>query len=153
MKKAGIERVRSYFFEKDEKFDPDPLSFETVTMGSDREVMVLWLKDATGKSSVQIAEDPGLHFTLDELVEKGEISAQYGGITIRTNFLLDREMGEIALADFGAGEPGDDFSFVTMADPQGGSPDDSKTLQTRMKIHNAYIQESVELANRLLKGW
>ena len=148
-KKAIIARARSYFFENDEEFITDPLSYETGTMGTDKEVMVLWLEDASEKTSVHITGGQGFQFSLIELIETGELSAALDGVTIKVNFLLDREIGEIALADFGAGEPGDEFSFVAMADPQGGLPDDSKGLQTRMKIHNAYIQESVNLANRL----
>ena len=148
-KKAIIARARSYFFENDEEFITDPLSYETGTMGTDKEVMVLWLEDASEKTSVHITGGQGFQFSLIELIETGELSAALDGVTIKVNFLLDREIGEIALADFGAREPGDEFSFVAMADPQGGLPDDSKGLQTRMKIHNAYIQESVNLANRL----
>ncbi len=49
----------------------------------------------------------------------------------------------------GINKPGDEFSFVALADPQGGNPDDKDGLKTRMKIHNAFIQESVDLARRL----
>ena len=149
VKKATIQRARSYFFENDEEFVTDPVSFEAGTMGSDKEVMVLWLKDASEKSAIQIIGKPGLRFSLEELLQKGELSAPMEGVTIKANFMLDREMGEIKLADFGATEPGDDFSFVAMADPQGGLPDDKEKLKTRMKIHNAFIEESVDLANRL----
>ncbi len=149
VKKAIIARSRAYFFETDEVFVTDPLSFETVTMGNEKEVLVLWLKDATVASSIQITGNPGFRFTLDELVEQGEISAPMGGVKVKASFLLDREIGEISLADFGADEPGKDFSFVVMADPQGGAPDDSKGLKTRMKIHNAFIEESVDAANKL----
>ena len=68
---------------------------------------------------------------------------------IKANLLLDREIGEISLADFGATEAGKNFDFIAMADPQGGFPDDEQQLDTRMKIHNAFIQESVSLANNL----
>ncbi|MCK4749835.1 MAG: metallophosphoesterase [Bacteroidales bacterium] len=149
VKKAEIKRARSYFFENDEEFNGDPLSFETGTMGSDKEVILLWLKDANEKTLVRITGGSGFQFTLDELIEKRELSAPLEGITIKANFLLDREIGEITPGDFGAREPGDDFSFVAMADPQGGLPDDTEKLKTRMKIHNAFIEESVNLANRL----
>jgi len=129
VKKASVDRAHTYSFEK--------------------EVMVLWLKDATEKTSIHISGASGFRFSLEELLEKEELSATLGGISIKTNFLLDREMGELALKDFGASEPGSDFNFVAMADPQGGLPDDADGLKTRMKIHNAFIQESVELTNRL----
>ena len=146
---AEIERIRSYFFESDEELETIDASFETVSMGSDREVVVLWLKDASEKSSVRITGTDNIQFTLGDLLDVGELAFQMEGVSIRTNFLLDREIGAISLADFGAKEPGENFSFVAMADPQGGLPDDAKQLKTRMKIHNAFIEESVELANNL----
>lgn len=113
------------------------------------EVIVLWLKNATEKTSIHISGAAGFQFTLEELLEKGEVSMSMEGLNLKTNFLPDREMGEIILNDFGADEPSSKFSFVAMADPQGGLPDDVDGLKTRMKIHNAFIQESVELTNRL----
>ena len=65
-------------------------------------MVVLWLNDATEKSSVQITGETGFRFSLDELIEKGELSASMGGVTVKANFLLDREIGEISLEDFGA---------------------------------------------------
>lgn len=149
VKKAEIDRTKSYFFENDEAYDTDLLSFESGTMGSDKEVLVLWLRDASENTILQLNGTPGFQLTLEELVEMGEASISQEGINIIINFLLDREIGDVSLADFGAREPGDEFSFVTMADPQGGLPDDVDKLKTRMKIHNAFIQESVELANGL----
>ena len=112
-------------------------------------VHVLWLSEAAGKTRVILGRKEKQDFTLEELLEKQEIHAPVDGIESRVNFLLDREIGEISLEEAGIGEPGDDFSFVAMADPQGGDPDDSNGLKTRMKIHNAFIQESVDLVNRL----
>lgn len=149
VKKAEIDRARSYFFESDEEFETDPYAFEATAMGNDQEVMVLWLKEASEKTSIHISGKPGFEFTLQELIENGEVSGASGGIRLKANFLLDREIGEISLNDFGASEAGKNFSFVAMADPQGGLPDDVDGLKTRMKIHNAFIQESVELTNRL----
>lgn len=149
VRRTTIERSKSYFFENDEEYVSDPISFETGTMGSDKEVMVLWLRDASVESALQITGNPDFLISLEELIIKGELSVSQEGITISANFLLDREIGEVKLDDFGAEEAGDDFSFVAMADPQGGLPDDKDKLKTRMKIHNAFIEESVDLVNRL----
>lgn len=136
VKNAGIERIRSYFF------------------GNNREVVVLWLKDASEKSTVGIKGPGSIQFSLGELINTGELVFPIGGVSLSANFLLDRELGEITLSEFGASEPGEDFSFVAMADPQGGDPEgkdpkNPEKLLTRMKIHNAFIEESVDLANRL----
>ena len=149
VKGAEIDRVRSYFFENDEAFETNPYAFESTCRGSDQEVMVLWLRDASEKTSITISGKSDFEFTLRELLENEELSGASGGSSLIANFLLDRETGEISLGDFGASEPGENFSFVVMADPQGGLPDDADGLKTRMKIHNAFIEESVELTRRL----
>ncbi len=112
-------------------------------------ILVLWLKEASEKTQVTLGKKEKLRFTLGELLEKTEIHGQADGIKVETNFLLDREIGEISLEEAGISMPGNDFSFVALADPQGGDPDDKDGLKTRMKIHNAFIQESVDVANKL----
>ena len=149
VKKAENDRARSYFFESDEEFETDPYAFEATAMGNDQEVMVLWLKEASEKTSIHISGKPGFEFTFQELIENKELSGASGGISLKTNFLTGPGDRGDRLNDFGASEPGEEFSFVTMADPQGGLPDDVDKLKTRMKIHNAFIQESVELTNGL----
>jgi hypothetical protein len=49
----------------------------------------------------------------------------------------------------GIQNPGDDFSFIIMADPQGGDASNPDDNLCRMKIHNAFIEESIRLANNL----
>jgi hypothetical protein len=131
VKKARINRMKSFPFD------------------AGKEVHVLWLQDASPDSVVLPGKPESFHFTLEELLEKEEITASQEGLEIKVNFLLDRELGEISLEDLGVQDRGDKFSFVAMADPQGGFPDDREKLQTRMKIHNAFIEESVDLVNRL----
>jgi hypothetical protein len=123
-----LQRVKSYF------------------LGS---IAVLWLQDVTEETTVVLQLEGGFRFTLGELVEKQEVSRMVDGHQVRANFLLDREIGEITLMEAGIKEPGPEFTFVAMADPQGGYPDDTEGLKTRMKIHNAFIEESVDLINKL----
>ncbi len=112
-------------------------------------IFVLWLENASAETEIRFRGKRGGRFTLDELVSAGEIEAVAGKSQVKVNFLMDKEIGEIRLSDVGIPEPEENFSFVAMADPQGGYPDDQKGLKTRMKIHNAYIEESVQLANQL----
>ena len=128
IRNAEIVRAREYFLGK---------------------VKVLWLKDAAEDTRLIIPGEKRWQLTLGELLQQKEITGSVNGAAIRANFLLDREIGEITPGDFGASDPDGDFSFVAMADPQGGLPDDADGLKTRMKIHNAFIRESVDLVNRL----
>ena len=135
VKNGSLERIRGWFADR---------------------VFVLWLKDATADTEIAFRGRKGTRFRLAELIRAKEITAtpeairdRSGPVVARMNFLLDRETGEIDLSEIGVAEPGDQYSFVAMADPQGGFPDDSEGLKTRMKIHNAFIEESVRLANQL----
>jgi hypothetical protein len=112
-------------------------------------IEVLWLDHASENTRMTIGRKEKFSYTLGDLVKGAELSGNADGIDVRTNFLLDREAGEISLGELGITDPGSEFSFVAMADPQGGEPDDQNGLKTRMKIHNAFVQESVELVNRL----
>lgn len=125
---TGQNRIRTYFFDR---------------------IAVLWVREVEEASRITLSGRERFSFELGDLVARGEITGKLDGVGIKAHFLLDREIGEISLSQLRIEDPGDTFSFVAMADPQGGLPDDKETLKTRMKIHNAFIQESVDLANNL----
>jgi len=150
VKNAEIRRMKSYFFEQDEdEFSGDLSTYEVLLHENDAEVIVLWLADASPGTGISLRGGSNCQFTISDLLDNDELELEGDGMNIKANLLLDREIGEIKLADFGASEPGEHFDFIAMADPQGGLADDEKQLDTRMKIHNAFLQESVALANRV----
>ncbi len=150
VKEAEVRRIKSYFFEQDEdEFSGDLSTYELNLQGNDTEVIVLWLADASMDTRISLRGRRNCQFRISDIVDNDEVELACDGMMIKSNLLLDREIGEISLADLGAEDPGEHFDFIAMADPQGGNPDDEDQLDTRMKIHNAFIQESVSLANRL----
>jgi hypothetical protein len=150
VKEAKVRRMKSYFFEQDEdEFSGDLSTYEVHLNGNDTEVIVLWLADASTSTRISLQGGRNCQFRISDILDNEEVELECEGMRIKANLLLDREIGEIRLADFGAEEPGENFDFIAMADPQGGNPDDEDQLDTRMKIHNAFIQESVALAKRL----
>lgn len=150
VKEAEVRRMKSYFFEQDEdEFSGDMSTYAVHMHGGDTEVIVLWLANASDSTGIYLQGKSRCRFLISDIVDNEEVEIECNGINIRSNLLLDREIGETTLSNFRAGESGEDFDFIAMADPQGGYPDDEKQLDTRMKIHNAFIQESVDLANHL----
>ena len=150
VKGAEVRRRKAYFFEQDEdEFSGDLSTYRVSLHGDDTEVIVLWLAGASVDTGISLQGGNKCQFRISDILDKDEAELECDGMKVRANLLLDRETGEIRLADFGAAEPGEDFDFIAMADPQGGLPDDEQQLDTRMKIHNAFIQESVALANGL----
>ena len=151
IKKGKIARSRSWFFEKaDDEFITDSQQLNLAQANSDTDVLVLWLDDFSEET--EIAVDSGkekFQFTLGDLVKSLEATGKIGETSILANFLLDKEIGELEPADVGIEDAGDDFTFIIMADPQGGDTTNPEDVNTRMKIHNAFVEESIRLANEI----
>lgn len=90
-----------------------------------------------------------LGFTLGALVEEQQLSFHEDGIQLSGNYLLDKEIGVLNPATMGISKVEKQFSFAILADPQGGNPATPKAHPTRMKIHNAFIWDSVNRVNEL----
>ncbi|MFW6277681.1 MAG: hypothetical protein ACOC1J_03330, partial [Prolixibacteraceae bacterium] len=148
IKKGKIARTRSWFFEKaDDEFITDSNELNLAHSGSDTDVMVLWLDEFSEETQISVdSKKDKFQFTLGDLVKSLEATGKIGETSVLANFLLDKEIGELDPADVGIEDAGDNFTFIIMADPQGGEPADS---DTRMKIHNAFVEESIRLANEI----
>ncbi|MDZ7721712.1 MAG: metallophosphoesterase [candidate division KSB1 bacterium] len=96
-----------------------------------------------------INTDKPVRVSLDSILKQGTVNEKRGHLALAFNFLLDHEIGKLKLTDFNARPPGKQFHIIAMADPQGGDAFAFDNLRTRMRIHNAFIQESVALVNRL----
>jgi hypothetical protein len=88
---------------------------------------------------------------LAELVANPEVSVEEGGIRLTGNYLLDKEIGYPDLASLGIKEQGDQFTIAILADPQGGDPVVQGAHPTRMKIHNAFAEDTIKRVNELPK--
>jgi 3',5'-cyclic AMP phosphodiesterase CpdA len=156
---AGVVRAKSYFFyEPHDTFESRALSFSTMTSAAHPKVMVVWLDKATADTELVITSNgaPVLSTSLGQLVKQPEVVVQQGTVEYRANLLGYREVGLIRASEAGIGTQGDSFKVLVFADPQGGDvnavtqPPSARSsgLNTRMKIHNAFIEESIALANR-----
>lgn len=142
-----INRIKEYFFEPREDII-DGLEYEISSSNEKVDIISIWIEKAKPVTKIRIKDkSENVFFTLKQLVEKQEILLEFQGQLITANFLLDREMAEIEPEDFNAKNPGENFKLVVMADPQGGDPAIKGNHPTRMKIHNAWIEESIKQTN------
>lgn len=151
VKNGHINRIKSYFFEADEDSISVDETLKLHITTESQDIVVVWLDEFEENTQLGIQnKDFSYTFTLSDLVKNQEKTVKKNGLKLTNNLLLNKEIGKIKLEDAGGTTPDNTFLFTVMADPQGGNAfsfDDS--LRTRMRIHNAFIEESVSLVNRL----
>ena len=145
-----IDRMKTYFFENNEDdFSKSKSLAEVKVNKHDEDVLVLWLKNVEKDTVLRIQADVERKINLPQLLE-GEQGIDLEDGTIVINLLFDKEIGEIKPEELGIPTGNSDFRFTILADPQGGNPKvDNTESPTRMKIHNAFIEETIELINNL----
>jgi len=159
IKKGKLARKKAYFFEAEE----DQLSandqFQMHTSLDHCDAIVIWLDEANKDTEVilQLENQSDISCTLQEIIEAETLYKEQGNSKIHLNLLLDKEIGEIDPSDVGIKAPSGDFSIAVMADTQGGDPyaeggeEPKNDSTTRMKIHNAFVEDSVRVVNELEK--
>ena len=157
IKKGKLARKKAYFFEAEE----DQLSandqFQMHTSLDHCDVIVLWLDEANKDTEIllQLENQSALSCTLQEIVEAKTLYKEQGNSKVQLNLLLDKEIGEIDPSEVGIKAQSSDFSIAIMADTQGGDPyaeggeEPKNDSTTRMKIHNAFVEDSVRVVNEL----
>ncbi|WP_372947257.1 metallophosphoesterase family protein [Mariniphaga sp.] len=148
---GNILRSKSYFFEQGEdNFTGGPEAPVISTALGDVDVLVFWLDRFEEETAIIVIDQAGVFaFSLSEIVKNKEMKGQIGKAQVKANFLLDKEIGELNSADVEIKIPGDDFTFIIMADTQGGDASNPEDNLCRMKIHNAFIEESIRLTSNL----
>lgn len=147
--KGSLSRTKSYFLEPPDQYTPQHHRLQSHLHPGDFDVMVVWMKEVTEDTIFQARfGEERWRFTLGELLEKGEMN--YGKENFLTaNFLGYAEVGPLEISSLDIQDT-DNFRFAIMADPQGGDPDTSENdAPTRMKIHNAFIEDTVRVINEL----
>jgi hypothetical protein len=145
--KGELARTKDYFFEESEDI-LDGSEFDISVSNQKRDIIAIWINDATPETMVQIKNRNGkAAFTLQQIVTDPEIVLEIDQLQITVNLLLDREIGELNLSDIKISDPGNEFRIAVLADPQGGDPAEEGNHPTRMKIHNAWVEESIRQTN------
>lgn len=151
IKNAELVEIKPFSFEKeDDIFSPVRNTFDTRTYENHPDIFIIKIRKASEKTQIILKNNnENIRFGLTDILHKGYLQFQQNNTQTDINFLLDKEIGEIELREIGIERNPDKFSFHIFADPQGGDPSVRSNEPTRMKIHNAFIEDSVILANRI----
>ncbi len=148
VRKGKLARTRVTHFESSDKYNTNRDTYFALPNNGNQDVITLWLSEITADTIINAGS--GIKFEAGKLLEEPEVSGKEGEITWTANLLFYHEIGEIDPGQIGIDVDTDDFNFVAMADPQGGdSFVDQDNLMTRMRVHNAFLEESVALVPKL----
>jgi 3',5'-cyclic AMP phosphodiesterase CpdA len=118
---------------------------------NDQHVLVCWLDRVSGESelSVRIKKET-FRFSMTGIITSEEVIHENENIRIIVHGLPYHEIGVIDPQKMGIPNDLSSYRFVIMADPQGGDPSEpTNDSPTRIKIHNAFIEESIGMVNEL----
>jgi len=151
VKKGTLTKTRNYFFHGSmDDMDPSMPGLDVISYQGYADIVVLWIGDGSASTVIELPVGSRRRsFTIGELISSRDLEFEDGAARVSVGYLLDHEIGEIDPSEYGITPQGDRFRFTAMADPQGGDPYAHESIPTRMRIHNAFIDESVRVANEL----
>jgi len=150
VKNGKINRIRSFFSLHRDRVDTEKYTFDLSAYHQDRHVLVTWLESVTEESVLSVRiKRKNYQFPLHEILINDEWIGEDDEIRMTVHGLPYHEIGMIDAQKLNIPTDPASFRFVIMADPQGGDPREPRNVPTRMKIHNAFIEQSIELANTL----
>ncbi|WP_163379753.1 metallophosphoesterase family protein [Cyclobacterium sp. SYSU L10401] len=149
--RGNIGKVRDFPFANESAIvDQENSRFELKVGKAFPYIFAFWLNEPRPSTLFSFSFNGNVEqFTLAQLLDEQELSFQQQGISVSCNYLLDKEIGKLNLEKIGISGATDSFSIAILADPQGGNPVTPKAHPTRMKIHNAFIEDSVNRINDL----
>nr|MBI1229355.1 hypothetical protein [Cytophagales bacterium] len=148
---AAFNRIKPYYFANTPgKFDPKTQVADLFVTKNYPVVIAAWIDEPSATSAVILTVNgTERRFNLEELIKQEQIDFQVKDLMISCNYLLDKEIGELNPKDLPLPTVGDSFSIAILADTQGGNPETPKAHPTRMKIHNAFCEDSIKRVNEL----
>ena len=146
-----IERTKNYFLPIEQlKAQNNRLRWQMAGNTAYPYVLVAWLSPQ--QEDIQLTLEIGQHqtFTLAELFEQSGLEYSTDQFSVEVGLLGTQEVGTLDASLLGVPTDTQNFNFAVMADPQGGDPQDlSNGSLTRIKIHNAFVEDSVVLVDLL----
>lgn len=148
---GSLRKVKSYFFEHyEDNYDQEAQIYSGTAGAGTSDIMALWINDPSPETQLQIrGKNNNVRFSLNELIKEKELVLEDEDSRVSINYLLDKETGKINPADYRISTDSNNFSFALMADPQGGDPFLHGNSNVRIRIHNTWVEESIQLVNDL----
>jgi len=149
--KAKINRIKTYFNLGNNIIDNNNYTYEVSAWEGDHHIIAIWLDEVSERSQVICKiNNARVRINLKDLLPNNEYEHQGDTFIVKANLLFHHEVGSINPADIKIRTDRDNYRFLIMADPQGGDPNiEDHGSNCRMKIHNAFIEESIMTANAL----
>ncbi len=151
VRNGKLERSRHFFFEEGEdSLDQKQSLYIGTSSTVIPDIVVFWLEEFNPGTVIELKNyRQDFAFSLQDLLEQQELEFTMNTAHITVNYLLDKEIGELDLARLGIEDTPGNYVFALLADPQGGDPSIHDRGGTRLKIHNAWLEQSVQRLNEL----
>ena len=148
---AQIERAKNYFLPVEQwKVQDTRMRWQMAGNTAYPYVLIVWLLPQQEDIQLTLEIGPRKTFSLAELFEQSGLEYSTDRFTVSAGLLGTQEIGTLNPSLLGVPTDTQNFSFAVMADPQGGDPQDmSNGSLTRIKIHNAFVEDSVALVDLL----
>ena len=148
---ARIRRAKNYFSPVGQLAVQDNrMAWEMSGHTAQPYVLVVWLTPSQEAPQLTLDIGRNLSFSLSELFEQSGVAYATDSLKVSVGLLGTQEIGTVEASFFNLPPAAENFTFAIMADPQGGDPHDpSNGSLTRMKIHNAFVENSVTLVSLL----
>ena len=148
---AQIERTKNYFLPVEQwKVQDTRMRWQMAGNTAYPCVLIAWLSPQQEDIQLTLEIGPRKTFSLAELFEQSGLEYSTDQFTVSAGLLGTQEIGRLDSSLLGVPTNTENFGFAVMADPQGGDPQDlSNGSLTRIKIHNAFVEDSVALVDLL----
>ena len=148
---AQIERTKNYFLPVEQlKVQDTRLRWQMAGNTAYPYVLIAWLSPQQENTELTLEIGQRKTFTLTELFEQSGLEYTTDQFSVEVGLLGTQEVGTLDASLLGVPKNTQNYNFAVMADPQGGDPQDlSNGSLTRIKIHNAFIEDSVVLVDLL----
>ncbi len=151
VKNGKLRRAKSYFMEVEQwNLKANSLSWQMPGLTAYPYTVVCWITPDGTSPELSIQIDKKTTISLTELFAQQGLEYATDAMEVSVGLLGTQEIGTVDQSFFTTSSESNEFQFAVMADPQGGDAQDMTNGSiTRMKIHNAFIENSVSLVSLL----